>query len=190
VVRENGLLTISGIIIGSPFDLLKVQKQAGLTPSWSNLVLADQSRLRRYASLTRGLYLLFPFLVAASSLPRLNAANIDLIGALAPVLGYGALNGLLFVAYNRTLLALDPKIIDVTQPSTTSGWKIWLAGATGGLASWVISAPTELVKCRKQLGDRRGLVQHVQEIWRNEGPTRLYRGGAITSVRDAVGYGF
>ena len=108
---------------------------------------------------------------------------------LAPILGYGALNGLLFVTYNRTLLYLDPAISDVTILSDTSAWKIWLAGATGGLASWSISAPTELIKCRKQLGDPRGIFQYSQEAWKN-GLNQLYRGGAVTSVRDAVGYGF
>ncbi|KAJ9626404.1 hypothetical protein H2203_004036 [Taxawa tesnikishii (nom. ined.)] len=65
------------------------------------------------------------------------------------------------------LLSEDP-----LHPSSLT--KTWLAGAIGGLATFVVSAPTELVKCRAQQGGLRG----------------LYWGGAVTSIRDGVGYGF
>lgn len=111
------------------------------------------------------------------------------IGATAPILTYGALNALLFVTYNRTLALLSPTTPLTPHPSYA---KIWLAGATGGLASFVVSAPTELIKCRAQVSTAQNVTSWsvARDTWRREGIRGLYYGGGITSVRDAVGYGF
>lgn len=102
------------------------------------------------------------------------------------MLGYGALNALLFVSYNRTLEVLHD---DATKPA--NGWKIWLAGAVGGLATWVVSAPTELVKCRAQVSSgERSSWSITRDIVRAEGIRGLYLGGVVTSLRDSIGYGF
>uniref|UniRef100_A0A093UNY7 Mitochondrial arginine transporter BAC2 n=1 Tax=Talaromyces marneffei PM1 TaxID=1077442 RepID=A0A093UNY7_TALMA len=114
-------------------------------------------------------------------------------GAAAPILGYGALNALLFVAYNRSLKFLDPLVVDPTNlDANVSLMNIWLAGAAGGMASWVISSPTELVKCRTQLSRNQTTSSWsvFRDILRMHGVRGLYFGGLITSVRDSVGYGF
>lgn len=113
-------------------------------------------------------------------------------GAAAPILGYGGLNALLFVAYNRSLTYLSPTINDPTNPAGVPLYQIWLAGAMGGLASWAISSPTELVKCRAQLSSHRSVSSWAvtKDILRKQGARGLYFGGAVTSVRDTVGYGF
>lgn len=115
-----------------------------------------------------------------------------MIGAAAPILGYGALNALLFVAYNRSLMLMDSSVTDPTAPDGVSLSKIWLAGAAGGLASWTISSPTEFIKCRAQLDSRPEVSSWTvaKDIIRMRGWKGLYFGGAITSVRDSVGYGF
>lgn len=117
---------------------------------------------------------------------------IAVIGAAAPILGYGALNALLFVAYNRSLMAMDSNITDPTNPDGVPLYKIWVAGAAGGLASWTISSPTEFIKCRAQLDSRREVSSWTvaKDIYRNRGWRGLYYGGAITSARDSIGYGF
>lgn len=107
-------------------------------------------------------------------------------GAAAPVLGYGALNALLFVSYNRSESALQKALFPEKSLVAT-----WLAGAAGGLATWAISAPTELIKCRAQIS-----ISHdsswriVRNIWQTEGLRGFYVGGFVTAVRDSVGYGF
>ncbi|KAJ5544583.1 hypothetical protein N7535_007022 [Penicillium sp. DV-2018c] len=153
-----------GIIIGNPLDVVKVRLQAG--ESHSNAPSAQLTRLERANSLIRG--------------------------AAAPILGYGALNAILFVAYNRTLTALDGSVTDPTNPIGASPYSVWLAGAAGGLASWTISSPTEFIKCRAQL-DRRPEVSSwavAKDIIRTRGWRGLYFGGAVTSARDSIGYGF
>jgi solute carrier family 25 carnitine/acylcarnitine transporter 20/29 len=70
-------------------------------------------------------------------------------------------------------------------------WKLWTAGAIAGLATWVVSAPSELVKCRVQLSP---IAQNswgvTKDILKSRGIPGLYYGGVVTSLRDSVGYGF
>lgn len=115
-----------------------------------------------------------------------------ILGAAAPILGYGALNAILFVAYNRSLTTLDRSIVDPTNPEGVSLYKIWLAGAAGGLASWTVSAPTEFIKCRAQLDSRPDVSSWsvTKDIYRNRGWRGLYYAGGVTSARDSIGYGF
>lgn len=153
-----------GIIIGNPLDLIKTRIQAGEhSSSPSNLpnhAISTTAHFDRLTSLARG--------------------------AAAPILGYGALNALLFVTYNRSLALLTPD-----GSETPSAASIWAAGALGGLASFVVSAPTELVKCRAQVArPPRSSWAVARDVWNREGLRGWYRGGAVTGVRDAVGYGF
>lgn len=153
-----------GIVIGNPLDLVKVRLQAGQS--------VDISRRPGLSGLDN-----------ASSLVK---------GAAAPILGYGALNALLFVAYNRSLMLLDSSVTNPTAPDSVPLYKIWLAGAAGGLASWTVSSPTEFIKCRAQLDSRPEVSSWTiaKDIIRTGGFRGLYYGGVITSIRDLVGYGF
>lgn len=156
-----------GILIGNQLDVLKVRAQAGRSTQLSIVESPEAgSSLSRFTTLFRG--------------------------AAAPILGYGALNSILFVSFNRTLKFLDPSIFDFTKLAGVDLSKIWLAGAIGGLASFVVSAPSELVKCRTQLViDGQGSSYQVfKDIWKRGGIRGLYHGGVITSLRDAIGYGW
>ncbi|KAF3033000.1 hypothetical protein E8E12_004662 [Didymella heteroderae] len=160
-----------GIIIGNPLDLIKTRLQAG--PSQD--VSADTRTATAAHMHRRGFTGQFE-----------NAGTL-VRGATAPILGYGALNALLFMTYNRTLTLLGD------YPANPNSFaKVFLAGATGGFASFVVSAPTELIKCRAQVStDRQATSWSIaRQIWIKDGVRGLYYGGGITSVRDAVGYGF
>ncbi|BCS24425.1 putative mitochondrial carrier protein [Aspergillus puulaauensis] len=154
-----------GIIIGNPLDLIKVRLQASSSANGS----VEPRQLTRFES--------------TSSLVR---------GAAAPILGYGALNALLFVSYNRSLMLLDNSITDPTNPQNCALYKLWLAGALGGIASWTVSAPTEFIKCRAQLDARPEVSSWsvAKDIIRNRGWRGLYFAGGITCARDSIGYGF
>lgn len=161
-----------GILIGNRLDVLKVQAQAGQNhlgglpiTTYEQTGTASQ-RLKRWTQLFRG--------------------------AAAPILGYGALNSILFITFNRSLKWMEPGIFDYTKLAGVPLGKIWIAGALGGLATWVISTPSELVKCRAQLVvDGQGSSYGVlKDIWKRYGIRGLYAGGAVTAVRDSVGYGW
>lgn len=136
---------------------------------------------------------------------NINPRLLPHVGATAPILGYGALNAILFVSYNRSLSLLGER--DFSAP--TSLTRVFLAGAIGGFATFVVSAPTELVKCRAQVYDSMprlraqspreavsrdaGKVSSwtvAKETWKAEGMKGFYHGGVVTGVRDAVGYAF
>lgn len=157
----------AGILIGNPLDLVKVRLQASgpsNTPTHQ------------------------PFTLTASS------AGLLVRGATAPILGYGALNALLFTSYNRSLSLISPSSTPFV-PSTAPLWSNFLAGAIGGLATWIVSTPTELVKCRAQTATSTSASPVsswgiAKQVIRMEGIRGLYFGGGVTAVRDSVGYGF
>ncbi|KAI9745939.1 MAG: hypothetical protein M1818_000620 [Claussenomyces sp. TS43310] len=155
-----------GILIGNPLDLIKVRLQAAPSTSGDS-TSTTRTRLSN------------PF-TTISSLIR---------GSTAPIVGYGALNALLFMTYNRSTLLLndgvDPKI---QLPSLGA---CFVAGALGGLATWAVSTPTELIKCRAQMSSAPiSSLQIARAIFRAEGIRGLYFGGTVTALRDSIGYGF
>jgi len=156
------------ILIGNRLDVSKVRAQAstGTTVPFVAAVPESSISVQRFTALFRG--------------------------AAAPILGYGALNSILFMTYNRSLKLMDPTIFDYTKLAGVGLGKIWMAGALGGFATFVVSAPSELIKCRAQLvvDGQRSSYAVFKDIWRHGGLRGLYLGGTITSLRDAVGYGW
>ena len=155
-----------GILIGNRLDVLKVKAQTTTASSLSNGPLEPQDAIKRFTALFRG--------------------------AAAPILGYGALNSILFMTFNRSLKLMDPSIFDYTKLAGVDLSKIWMAGAVGGLATFVVSAPSELIKCRAQLVVNGQGSSYVvfKEIWKHAGLRGLYYGGTITALRDSFGYGW
>ena len=163
-----------GIIVGNPLDLIKTRLQAS--------TLSDHAHIAHTSPAAR-----LPWSKQFEHWTALAR------GATAPILGYGALNGLLFLTYNRSLALMTTGNLNLQDdvPSNAQWWKIWTAGALGGLATFFVSAPTELVKCRAQVSNPpKSSPEVARELWRRGGVRTMYTGGGITSVRDAVGYGF
>lgn len=174
----------AGIIIGNPLDIVKVNLQRGTalssatpqpstspTPSIHNQTPPPPPTPNQNAAATSN---------AAKNL------GVLLRGTAFPILGYGALNALMFYTYNRTMSLLSQ---DPASPSSLP--KTFVAGALGGLATFIVSAPTELVKCRAQVTHAsKGSWAIARDIWRQGGVRGFYWGGAVTSARDSVGYGF
>ncbi|KAI1340697.1 mitochondrial carrier [Xylariaceae sp. FL0016] len=166
-----------GIIIGNPLDLIKVRLQARQSNTGTPIVQKPALGKSPHPS-------------PPACSPSLAFYRALVTGTAAPVLGYGALNALLFVSYNRSRALLD-------GASTPNLYTTYLAGALGGLATWVVSTPTELIKCRAQLADPSRSAAGGLSSWRiarnvlrHEGARGLYLGGAVTALRDSIGYGF
>ncbi|KAK3313946.1 mitochondrial carrier domain-containing protein [Apodospora peruviana] len=218
-----------GIIIGNPLDVLKVRMQAGIlsspsssssspTSSLSSRTSSSASRLNSSpssASPSSNSPLLPTTTTTTTTSPKLTTTpgqaglsglrtyirpSTWITGTAAPVLGYGALNALLFVSYNRTEAFLNNSLSLQSPPTNSTGsgngsnlWTTFLAGCVGGLATFVVSTPTELIKCRAQLLSQSSsssswaITKHVLRI---EGLRGLYFGGTVTALRDSIGYGF
>ncbi|EME80852.1 uncharacterized protein MYCFIDRAFT_46410 [Pseudocercospora fijiensis CIRAD86] len=161
-----------GILVGNPLDIIKTKLQAGSAKKTPEIHITpspqSQTSPQHWTAFARG--------------------------AAAPILGYGALNAILFVTYNRSLSLLQTGSLSTLPqdlPSHPPAWKIWTAGALGGLATFVISAPTELVKCRAQISNPpKSSWQITQSLFKTSGLRALYAGGTITALRDSLGYGF
>ena len=96
--------------------------------------------------------------------------------------GYAFMNGLVFGTYGFLLRA------QCAPPAQPTLVQIALAGAGSGIAAAVVTAPTDLVKIRRQVGDERGTLALAREIVRVQGPRALFRGLGVTALRD-IGYG-
>ncbi|KAI1809308.1 mitochondrial carrier [Poronia punctata] len=205
-----------GILIGNPLDLIKVRLQAQPQAQIPSQPLSAEPTLSRQAPIQAPVSasplrssspLLANSVPATSTFAKYFQGKHSLLtGTAAPVLGYGALNAILFVAYNRTEEALNRTPLFQFHTATggadkaTAGsslWTTWLAGAVGGLATWVISTPTELIKCRAQLAPTHSSesttlssYRITQQILRTESIRGLYHGGVVTALRDSIGYGF
>ncbi|RYP16979.1 hypothetical protein DL765_004821 [Monosporascus sp. GIB2] len=148
-----------GILIGNPLDLIKVRLQA------RDAISAQ---------------------TASAYVRQFESKSSLITGTAAPVVGYGALNALLFVSYNRSEAAINGAL-----GLSSNLWTTWLAGAIGGLATWIVSAPTELIKCRAQLASPPVSSWTIaRDVLRREGVRGLYFGGVVTALRDSIGYGF
>jgi len=184
----------ASIAIGNPLDLIKVRLQAAPTPPSNAPSIGPHNQAR-------------------SPYSALSDARTLLRGLPAPVLTYGALNALLYTSYNRTLALFAPN--DLTAPTIALQYSYlayFSAGAISGLATFVISTPTELIKCRAQaaspqstlpatittpLANNTAALPQPPSSWkiarttlRLEGLRGLYLGGSITAARDGIGYGF
>lgn len=149
-----------GILIGNPLDIIKVRLQVRNDAAGSQ---PANSYVRHFQ----------------------NKRSL-ITGTAAPVLGYGALNALLFVSYNRSEVAFNSLL-----QTSSSLWATWAAGAVGGLATWVVSTPTDLIKCRAQVASNSPSSWDItKQVWRVEGLRGLYFGGGVTALRDSIGYGF
>jgi len=77
-------------------------------------------------------------------------------------------------------------------------WAHFASGCLAGLATFVISAPTEVIKCRAQVAQASSSGSHnritswqiAQDLWHERGVRGFYHGGVVTALRDAIGYGF
>ncbi|KAK3984931.1 mitochondrial carrier domain-containing protein [Cladorrhinum sp. PSN332] len=160
----------ASIIIGNPLDVLKVRLQASSSSPTSTSPLSQPS----------------------------SSQSKFLVGTAAPILTYGALNALLFVSYNRTQSFLSAHLPPADAASLPSLTNTFASGCVAGLATFFVSTPTELIKCRAQLStttpsrpaEPKSSWAIAKSIYKSQGIKGLYFGGTVTAIRDSVGYGF
>ncbi|KAF9125134.1 hypothetical protein BGW39_007637 [Mortierella sp. 14UC] len=186
---------VAGLIIGSPLDVLKVRLQAQGDASG---VTTARTQRAKNASL--------------SAMVQNEGIRSLFKGISSPIVGLAGLNSILFASYSASMRLFE--VMAPPQPSlnTTAGEAlqplshVFAAGFVAGVACFLVSTPTELVKCRAQVIASRldptssaaaqkailsesGSWHVTKDVIRRFGLRGLYQGGWVTILRDAPGYG-
>lgn len=163
---------IAQVLIGQPFDIVKVRLQTSTVPSPSALS-------------------------TALSIYKNEGALAFYKGTLTPLLGIGACVSIQFGAFHwarRQLEQRTPGFVPGVNQLSYSEY--YAAGAFAGVANSVISGPIEHVRIRLQTqphGANRlynGPWDCVRKLTAQGGGLKgLYRGEAVTILREAQAYG-
>ncbi|KAM0798639.1 mitochondrial carrier domain-containing protein [Usnea florida] len=162
---------VAQVLIGQPFDIVKVRLQT----------------TTRYSSALDG----------ATQIFKNEGPAAFYKGTLTPLVGIGACVSVQFGAfhYARRQFEQSNSTSHPTNP-TLSYSQYYLSGAFAGVANSVISGPIEHVRIRLQTqphGAQRlysGPIDCVRKLSAHEGVLAgLYRGEAVTILREAQAYG-
>ncbi|RIA82122.1 solute carrier family 25 protein [Glomus cerebriforme] len=156
---------VAGLLVGSPLDVLKVRLQ---TASNTNGRIQMSSSIRTLMEMKRaeGLSSLFK-------------------GVGSPIIGLALLNSILFASYGGIMRVFDEYNLKSSSPTLS---QVYIAGFGAGIACFLASTPTELVKCRAQVYNS-STWNIFKSILFTQGIRGFYQGGLITIIRDAPGYG-
>ncbi|KQK03367.1 mitochondrial arginine transporter BAC2 [Brachypodium distachyon] len=167
----GGVGGMAGVLAGHPLDTLRIRLQQPPPPA-SPGITAAAARPPSAAKLLRGIL-------------RAEGPSALYRGMGAPLASVAFQNAMVFQVYailSRSLDTSDP-------PSYTS---VALAGVGTGALQTLILSPVELVKIRLQLDAHRrppGPLDMARDILRREGLRGVYRGLAVTALRDAPSHG-
>ncbi|KAL2144930.1 hypothetical protein VTI28DRAFT_8274 [Corynascus sepedonium] len=166
---------IAQVLIGQPFDIVKVRLQTS----------------QAYPSA----------LAAATSIYRHEGALAFYKGTLTPLLGIGACVSIQFGAFHAARRWLEQRKSGGTGTARLGYGEYYAAGAFAGVANSVLSGPIEHVRIRLQTqphGAARlydGPLDCVRKLCAGAGggaggvARGLYRGEAVTLLREAQAYG-
>ncbi|KAM0902460.1 hypothetical protein ACQ4PT_019283 [Festuca glaucescens] len=174
----GGVGGMAGVLAGHPLDTLRIRLQQPPPPASPGITAP--ARLGRPASavaLLRGIV-------------RAEGPSALYRGMGAPLASVAFQNAMVFQVYAILSRSLDSRTSTSEPPSYTS---VALAGVGTGALQTLILSPVELVKIRLQLeaaGQRhRGPADMARDIFRREGLRGIYRGLAVTALRDAPSHG-
>ncbi|KAL5614983.1 hypothetical protein BROUX41_005049 [Berkeleyomyces rouxiae] len=161
---------IAQVLIGQPFDIVKVRLQTS----------------SQYSSA----------LGAATSIWKTEGPLAFYKGTLTPLLGIGACVSVQFGGFHQARRWFEQQNAASTGSSALTYPQYYAAGAFAGVANTVLSAPIEHVRIRLQTqphGTGRlytGPWDCVRKLCAQGGGIGgLYRGGAVTLLREAQAYG-
>lgn len=177
----GGVGGMAGVLAGHPLDTLRIRLQQPPPPVSPGITAAR--RPPSAVALLRGIL-------------RAEGPSALYRGMGAPLTSVAFQNAMVFQVYAILSRSIDPRSSMSDPPSYTS---VALAGVGTGALQTLILSPVELVKIRLQLeaagqkhrrpGDHHGPVDMARDILRKEGLRGIYRGLAVTALRDAPAHG-
>jgi solute carrier family 25 carnitine/acylcarnitine transporter 20/29 len=161
---------VAQVLLGQPFDIVKVRLQT--TQQYSNA------------------------LDAATKIYKNEGALAFYKGTLTPLIGIGACVSVQFGGFNFARRAFEARNTEKTGQPELSYAQYYASGAFAGLTNTVLSSPIEHIRIRLQTqphGAERlynGPIDCMKKLSAHEGISRgLYRGTAVTLLREAQAYG-
>jgi solute carrier family 25 carnitine/acylcarnitine transporter 20/29 len=170
---------IAQVLIGQPFDIVKVRLQT----------------TRDYSGA----------LDAASSILKKEGPSAFYKGTLTPLIGIGACVSVQFAAFNYAKRAFEavnsaPRIqsLDIlsSEAKPLAYSQYYLAGAFAGITNTVLSSPIEHIRIRLQTQPHgagrlyNGPLDCISKLSKSPSiPRGLYRGTSVTFIREAQAYG-
>ncbi|GAA5873063.1 hypothetical protein JCM16303_006929 [Sporobolomyces ruberrimus] len=164
--------TVAGwaqVMVGQPFDIVKVRLQAGNV---------------QYAGA----------LDCARQLVQTEGAKSFYKGTTMPLVGIGACVSLQFAGLQaaKRFFVSRNSAKGQASPETLTPFQHYLAGAFAGIGNSVASGPVEHIRIRLQTqqdGRYSGPVDAIRKIYRSDGFRGVYQGQGATLAREAHGYG-
>lgn len=161
---------IAQVLIGQPFDIVKVRLQT--TTQYSSA------------------------LDAATSIYKHEGALAFYKGTLTPLIGIGACVSIQFGAFHQARRALEERNKAAGRKGDLGYDQYFAAGAFAGLANTFLSSPIEHIRIRLQSQPHgagklyNGPLDCIRKVSAHDGIARgLYRGTSVTLFREAFAYG-
>lgn len=161
---------IAQVLIGQPFDIVKVRLQTSQEYSGA--------------------------LDAATKIYRNEGALAFYKGTLTPLIGIGACVSVQFAGFNYARRAFEAQNTAKHGSSQLSYSQYYASGAFAGIANTVLSSPIEHIRIRLQTQPHgagrlyNGPIDCVRKLSAHEGVLKgVYRGTAVTYLREAQAYG-
>ncbi|EDR11557.1 uncharacterized protein LACBIDRAFT_183526 [Laccaria bicolor S238N-H82] len=165
---------IAQVLVGQPFDIVKVRMQTASKGTYTGMlhcaggILKNEGPLAFYK------------------------------GTLTPLLGIGVCVSIQFGAleYAKRLFAAQNLAAGKGGEAgkTLGGGQLFTAGVFAGLANGVVSGPVEHIRIRLQTQSNtnptyKGPYDAIKKIYSQHGIAGIYKGQAVTLLREASGYG-
>ncbi|KAF2444224.1 mitochondrial carrier [Karstenula rhodostoma CBS 690.94] len=160
---------VAQVLIGQPFDIVKVRLQT--TSQYSGA------------------------LDAATKIYKNEGALAFYKGTLTPLIGIGACVSVQFGGFHYARRAFEARNLEKTGSGDLSYSQYYAAGAFAGITNTVLSSPIEHIRIRLQTqphGAARlyhGPIDCIKKLTAHEGIRGVYRGTAVTFLREANAYG-
>ena len=132
---------------------------------------------------------------AATKIYKNEGALAFYKGTLTPLIGIGACVSVQFGGFHYARRAFEARNLEKTGSGDLSYTQYYAAGAFAGITNTVLSSPIEHIRIRLQTqphGAARlynGPIDCIKKLTAHEGIRGVYRGTAVTLMREANAYG-
>ncbi|PPQ95322.1 hypothetical protein CVT26_008167 [Gymnopilus dilepis] len=172
---------IAQVLVGQPFDIVKVRMQTAPKGTYNGMLHCAGGILKNEGPLA-----------------FYKATNPGFLGTLTPLLGIGLCVSIQFGAleYAKRVFASQnlARGLGGERGATLTGSQLFVSGVFAGLANGVVSGPVEHIRIRLQTQSNtnplyNGPWDAIKKIYGQRGIAGIYKGQAVTLLREASGYG-